>query len=293
MLLIIHAGLHKTASTYLQSVLERNRDALLKAGLYIQPETGMNANHSTAWAAHIGDFIGVREHMRLATLTHRQPILLSSEDFESLIFQSTYARTIEQIARQSGITEVEWHFCLRDPGEYFASQYAELAKSVFVDFVAMFESVMRDGRFDVSSASRRHPDSWSHCFDYETHITAFTDEISGEVVLHDFRDGDPFPGHAIVERATDGKIGELGPGADDARNERLSPPKVAERQRTRLASMAQRAGLPPDVADFITERPNIPEVVLSDCAAAVSRRFAPGMERLLQMKRLQGGRPVG
>ena len=284
--LIIHAGLHKTGSTYLQSVLMRNRDLLLRAGCYLQPDAGLKGNHSTAWAAHVGDFRGIREHLKLAATTRRDPVLLTSEDFESLIFQPNHARTIEQIAQASGVTEIEWHFCLRDPGEYFASQYAELAKSVFVDFVAMFESVVRDGRFDVSSVWRRHPESWSHCFDYETHLTAFAGEISGSLFFHDFRDAAPYPGHAIVEQLPGGSAATDGVG--EARNTRLPAADVADRYQKMLRAAAERTELSAEAADFIVDRPIIPDAVLSETATAISRLYGPGMERLLQRKEIRG-----
>src|SRR5689334_4845102 len=149
MLLIIHAGLHKTASTFLQALLCRYGLRLHEAGVYFEPDGSMLANHSTAWHVRLGNPIGIREHVRLAVSRGRRAMMLSSEDFETMIFDHRSALLTEEAARDAGATQVEWHFCLRDPGEYFASQYAQLSNHVFVDFVAMFDSVMRDGTLHV------------------------------------------------------------------------------------------------------------------------------------------------
>ncbi len=288
MLLVIHAGLHKTASTYFQHVLLRNREALLRAGLYVQPEANLGANHSTAWAARIGDFTGIREHMKLAMATGRKRMILSSEDFESLIFTPGNARGVEQAARAGGATEIEWHFCLRDPGAYFASQYAQLARHTFVDFLAMYESVMREGRFDVASEERRHPDEWSHCFDYTTHLGELSHHLGGTLVFHDFRDSQPFPGHAILDRLTGASV-PLALPEDKLRNSRNSADSVEAEYRARLNRVLDVEGISEATRNSLIGRAKLPPGVLAELSAAVSRRYAPGMERLLAQKQMKGG----
>jgi len=287
MLLIIHAGLHKTASTFLQAILTQNRDALLAQGLYVQPEAGLGANHSTAWAARLGDYVGIREHLRLATKTRRRRLLLTSEDFESLIFTPQHARGVEDTARAGGATEIEWHFCLRDPGDYFSSLYAQLSRHTYIDFAAMFEAVVREGRLDVASERRAHPDLWSYCFDYETRIRELAESLTGTLVFHDFRDGHPFPGHTVFERFAGTMALNLPP--DAAKNLRQLPDEVELRYQRKLANAADRAEVGAETRSFLATRPHVPHDVLSDCAAAVSRLYAPGMERLLGMKTMPGG----
>jgi hypothetical protein len=293
MLLIIHAGLHKTASTFLQALLCRNGQALHEAGVYFEPDNSMLANHSTAWHVRLGNPIGITEHVKLAVSRGQQTMILSSEDFEMMIFDHRTALLIEAAARAAGVTDIEWHFCLRDPGEYFASQYAQLSNHVFIDFVGMFASVLRTGILHVVNQPDRYPPVWDHCFDYETHMTEFAKAIGGAVLVHDFRDADPFPGHGILDRAVGRQISYDLPTKPGALNRRAAPGEVEAKFTAKLDQLLELADLPAATRQFLNARVQVPLEVQAECAAAVSRRFAPGMERLLQMKRLQGGRPVG
>jgi len=282
MRLIIHAGLHKTASTYLQVVLCRSGRLLHDAGVYFEPDNTMLANHSSAWHASLGDLIGIREHVKLAKSRGRHTMILSSEDFEMMIFDHASAQLVETTARAGGVTDIEWHFCIRDAGDYFASQYAQLAQHVFVDLVAMFDAVMRDGRLHVINESGRYPLAWDHCFDYEAHLTLFAEAISGSVCLHEFRDGNPFPGHGILDCAVGRAMSYDLPTRPGALNRRLPPEEVEASFATKLEGLADAAGLSDATRRFLRERPRIPQSVVDDCAAAVRRRFAPGMQRVLQ-----------
>jgi len=285
MRLIIHAGLHKTASTYLQAILHRNMRMLHGAGVYFQPDHEMPANHSTAWHALLGNPIGVREHVRNAMSRGLKTMILSSEDFEMMIFNHPSARLAEDAAREAGATEIEWHFCLRDPGEYFASQYAQMAHHVFVDFVAMFDTVMRNGRFLVLNRPRWQPRAWDHCFDYETHLTAFAEAVSGTLHLHDFRIADPFPGHGILRDAVGRTLPYDLPTRADALNRRSSPEEVEALLATKLDDAAAAAGVSDTTRQFLLGRTRVPPSIVEDCAAAVHRRFAPGMERMIEKYR--------
>lgn len=270
MLLIIHAGLHKTASTFLQALLVRNADQLREADVWFAPDRGMFANHSTAWHACRGNPVGVREHVKLAMSRKSRVMILTSEDFEMAIFDHRFARLVEQTAYSEGAASIEWHFCLRDPGDYFASQYSQLSIHGFVDFAQMFVSVMRDGHFRVDNDARHYPTLWDHCFDYETHILAFARAIRGLVRVHDFRDSDPFPGHGIVDLAVGRRLSYMLPLGEAARNRRLPPVEVEARFRTFFEVAAE--GLPASSRKFLGDRITIPTVVLSDCTAAVREK---------------------
>jgi hypothetical protein len=86
MRLTIHAGTHKTASTFLQHVLVLNQKLLAQHGIYTQPDAMMTGNHGTAWMTLLEDYRHVEAHVREAVRHGRGAALLSSEDFETLIF---------------------------------------------------------------------------------------------------------------------------------------------------------------------------------------------------------------
>ncbi|HVY52737.1 MAG TPA: hypothetical protein VHA07_14400 [Devosia sp.] len=280
MRLVIHAGLHKTASTYLQHVLVLNRQALRARNVYFEPDAHMLANHGTAWMTLLDNVEHVAAHIRLAARAGYDAAILSSEDFETLIFDHERARSVVQAARQAGAVEIEWHFCLRDPGDYFASLYAQLSKLAFVEYGAAFVAALRDGRVRVFRQQRRYPLYWDFCLDYETHLAAFANAVACPVHLHDFRDATPFPGHAAVAALAPGLTLAL-PG-ESSRNRRVAADAAEAGYADALAAILGPADLGDRVAGWFRARLHIPEDVDARCREALSRKYAPGMERLLQ-----------
>src|SRR3546814_8844165 len=62
MRLIVHMGLHKTGSTYLQHIFNDNHEALLGRGVYYQKQPGYPAHHFGAWDILRGDTSRSEEH---------------------------------------------------------------------------------------------------------------------------------------------------------------------------------------------------------------------------------------
>lgn len=280
MLLVIHAGLHKSASTFLQHVLCLNRDLLTSRDVYFEPDKLMQGSHGTAWMTLRDNFRHIEAHLWQARRLGRDKAILSSEDFETLIFDFRRAQEVERAARSAGVTEIEWHFCLRDPGDYFASQYAELSKSSFTDYLTLLMGALRDGRMHVAREARQLPVYWDFCFDYETYLTTFAGAISGKVVLHDFRDKTPFPGHGVIDRLIGPEPSLKLPGPD-AHNVRLSSAEVEANFAAMLGTIAEGAGLPAEVTKTLETYLGVPTDVQEAGRLAVSRKYAPGMERLL------------
>lgn len=280
MLLVIHAGLHKSASTFLQHVLFLNRDLLQSSNVYFEPDAMMQSSHGTAWMTLLDNFRHVEAHLRQATRLKRQSAVLSSEDFETLVFDHGRARQVEDAARAGGATEIEWHFCLRDPGDYFASMYSELSKLAFGDYLGLLAGTLRDGRMHVAREAKRYPLYWDFCFDYETHLTAFAGAVGGKVVVHDFRDQAPFPGHGVIERLI-GADADLKLPGGGSRNTRLAPEQVEANFAARLDAIGQASGLSTAVTETLKSYLRFPAELQADVRAAISRKFAPGMERLL------------
>jgi hypothetical protein len=279
--LLIHAGTHKTASTFFQHVLVLNREALAAHGVYVAPDAKLTANHGTAWMALRDDFRHVAAHVAEARRLGRTSALLSSEDFETLVFDQRRARAVEDAAREAGATTVEWHFCLRDPGEYFSSMYAQLSRLAFVTFAEWAALALRDGRVRVPREAGRLPAYWDFCFDYETHLMAFARAIDGRVVVHDFRDRTPFPAHGIIEAAGAGGTSALSLPGRSSRNVRADASEVPASYAGTLDAILAGAGVEDAARAAVAATLPVGESAQAAVAAAASRKFAPGMERLL------------
>lgn len=280
MRLLIHAGTHKTASTFLQHLLVLNREALAARGVYCTPDAKLTAHHGTAWMALTDDFRHLAAHVRQAVAARSATALLSSEDFEALIFDQRRARAVEAAAAEAGATAVEWHFCLRDPGDYLLSMYAQLSRLAFVSFTDYVALALRDGHVRVPREAGRLPPWWDFCFDADTHLRAFAAAVDGTVVVHDFRSQSPFPGHGIIEAATRAPLDLALPGAA-SRNTRASDDEVAANYAERLRTILASGGVDDQTADALGASLNVPAGARAAAAAAISRKFAPGMERLL------------
>ena len=279
MLLVIHGGLHKSASTFLQHLLFLNRDLLKARGVYFEPDAMMQASHGTAWMTLLDNFAHVEAHLRQAAELGNQSAILSSEDFETLVFDPARARQVEAAALAGGATEIEWHFCLRDPGDYFASMYSELSKHTFSDYLTLLAGALRDGHLHIEREARRYPLYWDFCFDYETHLTAFARGIGGKVVVHDFRDSAPYPGHGLIERLI-GVEPELQLPGPASRNHRLPADQIEANFAAKLDAIGQQSGLSAKVTAALKDHLRFPAELQDDCREAISGKFAPGMERL-------------
>lgn len=238
MRLIVHMGLHKTGSTYLQHIFNDNHEALLGRGVYYQKQPGYPAHHFAAWDILRGDTSAIETMVGEARIAGCHTIILSSEDLEGAIFDRGTAASIEAAALASGVEGIEWHICVRDPGEYFASLYAQLQHHVFADPLAMLCEVLRDGMMmilDPSPGERATP-YWCYCFDHGRYISAFAAGTEHPVILHDFKDREPFPGWRILDR-----IGALDaisrlPGRE-GRNDRLEADAVRAGYRDRILNL--------------------------------------------------------
>ena len=49
MRLIVHMGLHKTGSTYLQHIMNDHHEVFLSEGVYYEKQSGYPAHHFAAW----------------------------------------------------------------------------------------------------------------------------------------------------------------------------------------------------------------------------------------------------
>ncbi len=289
MRLTIHAGTHKTASTFLQHVLVLNQKLLAEHGIYTQPDAMMTGNHGTARMTLLEDYRHVEAHVREAVRQGRRAALLSSEDFETLIFDPRRARLVEDAARSAGATSVEWTFCLRDPGDYFASMMAQLTRLAFVDYRGALAAALRDGRLRVHRERRRYPLYWDFCFDYATHLAAFAKGVEGRITVHDFRHGDPFPGHGVL-----GSLGiaptDLRLPGDASRNARPAASEADGNRTAQFKAILAAAGIGEDSITALATGLPVPAELQREAAAAVSRLYGAGTEQLLAQKTVEPAR---
>src|SRR3546814_19304133 len=105
-------------------------------------------------------------------------IILSSEDLEGAIFDRGTAASIEAAALASCVVGIEWHICVRAPGDNFARLYAQLQQHVFADPLALLCEVSRDGMMMIldPSAGEMATTSWSDGFDPGRSISALEAE---------------------------------------------------------------------------------------------------------------------
>lgn len=274
MRLIVHTGLHKTGSTYLQHIMNDNHEALLEAGIYYEKQPGYPAHHFAAWDLLRGDASRFAAMVDEAYRRGCHTLIFSSEDLEGLIFARPTADLLTETALRHGAGSIEWHMCVRDPGEYFASLYAQLQYHVYADAVALLCDVMRDGMvMIIDPLQGEGTPFWCYCFDHYRYISAFAQTQPHPLFVHDFKNADPFPGWGIAEAAGALDVIRTLPGAD-ARNMRLRGDAVVSGYRSQverlLGSSPHAARLLPLVEDHI--RRSLSSI--DEYAHAVSDQFA-------------------
>ena len=275
MRLLVHMGLHKTGSTYLQHVLNGNHQALLATGVYYEEQPGYPAHHFAAWDLLRGDPTRLVQMIEAAQQSGCHTTIFSSEDLEGLLFDENAAALLEEAASAAGAQSVEWHMCVRDTGAYFSSLHSQLQHHVYADPVAMLCEVLRDGVVMILDPSRGQEGTpfWCYCFDHFRYISAFAGRTAHPVLLHDFRDAQPFPGWGVVDAA--GGMGAIRalPGAD-ARNSRLSDAAVLEgycEQVLRLLDSDEQRRL---VKPLVEQQVRCGQASIAGYADVIGKRYA-------------------
>jgi hypothetical protein len=244
MRLIFHIGLHKTGSTFLQGVLHRNALELHRRGVHYAPSRGHAAHHDIAWAMLRGDFRPLTTAITDASIGGCETVVLSSEDFESLLILPQLAQEAEEWAQTVGFDRIEWHVSLRRQDEYFWSLYSEMSKHVFVDPVAIFHEVMQRGYLYLEGATGARAGSpfWHFCFNWSL-VEAFASLVRGETVLYRFADEVPLPGQGFIASLTGGAWSlPSAPAPEEEVNARLTDPQVHENYVLRFVDSLEESG---------------------------------------------------
>lgn len=158
MILYLHAGTHKTGTTFVQRFITRHRDLLEERGLYI-PRTGLVgvAHHNIAWelGGHTTDPDAGNLEDLVAELRDHAPTTacLSSENFSTL-----YAKpgALERLraAAESVDAQIRPMLFFRPQAGYVEALYAELVKhGLSQTFEAFLEEVLDRGAIDFNEAT--------------------------------------------------------------------------------------------------------------------------------------------
>jgi len=169
----LHAGLHKTGTTSLQSFLVQNREHLASRGLlYVHAGTNqyLNGNHNVAWEL-TGDRrfeldTGVLEEAAQEIDDFEGDAILSSEDFESLLSRPKGFDPLlrHPLLRSHQVTMVVY---ARNQAEYLASLMWENRKhGLDWGLTDYLDRILRDGsistrewmfQFDLLSMAKFWP----------------------------------------------------------------------------------------------------------------------------------------
>lgn len=281
MRLIVHMGLHKTGSTYLQHLFNDNHSALEERGVYHQWQDGYPAHHDCAWALANGRGDLLSAMIAEAREAKCPTLLFSSEELEAALYDPLAARTIEDVAARQGVAEIEWHIVIREPGASFASLCGYMHHHDYADSLDLFYRAMSRGGI-YFPARRGAPKPFAfNCFDYAHHIGEFAKATQHPVFVQDFDDRDPYPGWRLPDHlGVRDTLVNL--PADVARNARKSEQEIAigyvERMLAAVPNGDDRMRLLPAMEAGL--RANLEGV--PTYAEIISRRFGPGFRQVLK-----------
>jgi hypothetical protein len=205
MRLVLHMGLHKTASTAFQTLCRDHADRLAGAGVHWRVHPGYPAHHEAAWALLRGEMSAIADYIAEARTAGAQTALLSSEELDYVLHVPQKAQAIEVAARDAGATEIVWVAALRRPSEVFRSLASELTKhGIHVDPLQGYLEIRRSGGLHFTG---RHDGgtqfwNWFKTFDYGYHFARLRGAVSGRVVAYDYHAPDRLPGAPILRLAT-------------------------------------------------------------------------------------------
>jgi hypothetical protein len=239
MRLIVHMGFHKTASTHLQDLMNRNSTRLAERGVWYERQAGYPAHHDVANTLLVGDAAPFEAMIADAKAAGCHTVILSSENLEGVVFNAPIALLIEQVAADQSIADIEWHAAIREPGAYFESIHPQLSWHTYADGLHMFAEVMKKG---VLFLPEPHPGDgatpyWFFCFDYHAFLTRFVADSGRRLFVHDYADRAPYPGWRLIDR-----LGLMDAMVEQAEglgfNHRLPADQVAKFFRKRLREAA-------------------------------------------------------
>lgn len=237
MRLVLHIGLHKTASTAFQTLCRDNAARLADHGVHWRVHPGYPAHHDVAWPMLRGEGGALAAYLDEARAADAATALISSEEFDYVLQVPQKAQAIEAEARAAGATDIRWVAALRRPSEAFRSNIAELTKhGIHVDPLQGYLEVMRAGGLHVSGRLNGGAQFWNwfFTFDYPRYLDRLRSAVSGRVLAYDYHAPDRLPGAPILRAAT---------AEAEALMDGIAPPGRVNERLTEEATARNLAGI--------------------------------------------------
>lgn len=198
MKLLIHAGLHKTATTTFQRICNRHADGMLVENVCFPKVDRREGHNWMIWELTRGNPGPCEDWMQeCSSLLGRDgTAILSAEDLENCLLDVRTAQRLEDIALRNGATTIEWFFVRRESQAYLQSTYAEMSKhGASFDF-AQFAAAAESLGFTCCPSPTYNFLLFN---EPERFVDDFRSSVRGGVTLVDFDAFvDPFPGHVLL-----------------------------------------------------------------------------------------------
>ena len=219
--LIIHAGTHKTATTSFQQVCFDNREQLTKLGISypllnfypndptlcqtlnrraVKPEQVPQHSYLARWISK-GNFSDVstflENALKSANLHSCDTTLISGEDFESSLVDTSIAIKFKNLALQTGFDEVLFTITKRPAKEYFHSLYNQLAsQAIPCNPFTLYETINSHGYASFSSVHG----IFHYAFDLFRLAREFEHETHIDCRIEDYYDFlEVYPGYKLLK----------------------------------------------------------------------------------------------
>ncbi|UJH74108.1 hypothetical protein L0U95_04080 [Burkholderia cenocepacia] len=163
--LFIHCGLHKTATTALQTAFSNNSEKMRSMGL-LYPRTGrlsdVSGHHNIAWQLardrRFNRSFGTLDRLFDEVSSFDGDVVLSSEDFESSLTRPERWGPLLRMAERCNFEPVAIIY-LRNQASYLESLYLEMLKHGFGEEFSIYA-------MDVLSSGSPRFKEWIFHFDY-------------------------------------------------------------------------------------------------------------------------------
>ena len=201
MRLIIHAGLHKTATTTFQEICFKNIDLLYKDGICYPRFLGQKNHSCAAWLLQERDTQGLNhfldESFKQAKNNSCNTILLSGEDFENCLVDTHLAKMFECLLKNFGIEDISWFITRRKPFDYLKSIYSEMAMyGMVLDLKLLANLAIKYGY--VSPGGRKY--NYKFVFDIYKFSNIFKKEVNENLEIIEFENFiKDFAGRFLIE----------------------------------------------------------------------------------------------
>ena len=200
---VIHAGLHKTATTSFQKCCSQLYHELIEQGIYY-PQYG-SSNHNKLISNKDLNWIKSTVGDARSITGSNGCLLLSAENLEYHFHQDLPER-MEAALFRAGIKRIDWVLCFRRPFESYRSLYGQLslgrqtiqgARSI-LQFEATGHLIA--ARHTLTLQSRAHTQRFY--FNYPRLISDLRGRLKGQVIGINFRDftkGAKLPGDLLLQ----------------------------------------------------------------------------------------------